>query len=97
MKKKLLMAAAIAFAVFAIPYGSSALSTVAVASENNTVASGNNTVATPTPAPTPSTKPAEDVKDAVAAIDVSKITDKDSADAARVALRNIGTEDLKML
>ncbi len=95
MKKKLLMAAAIAFAVFAIPYGSSALSTVAVASENNTVASGNNTVATPTPAPTPSTRPAEDVKDAVAAIDVSKITDKDSADAARVALRNIGTEDLK--
>ena len=45
MKKKVIMAAAIAFAVFAIPYGSNALSTVAVASENNTVASGNNTVA----------------------------------------------------
>ena len=43
MKKKLIIAAAIAFAVFAIPYGSSALSTVSVASENNTVA--------PTPAP----------------------------------------------
>ncbi|MFR8121825.1 MAG: hypothetical protein ACLU77_08695 [Waltera sp.] len=37
MKKKLIIAAAIAFAVFAIPYGSSALSTVSVASENNTV------------------------------------------------------------
>ena len=43
MKKKLIIAAAIAFAVFAVPYGSSALSTVSVASENNTVA--------PTPAP----------------------------------------------
>lgn len=31
MKKKLIIAAAIAFAVFAIPYGSSALSTVSVA------------------------------------------------------------------
>ena len=95
MKKKLLMAAAIAFAVFAIPYGSSALSTVAVASENNTVASGNNTVATPTPAPTPSTKPVEDVKDAVAAIDVSKITDRPAAAEARQALINIGSADLK--
>ena len=37
MKKKLIIAASIAFAVFAIPYGSSALSTVSVASENNTV------------------------------------------------------------
>ncbi len=46
MKKKLLMTAAIAFAVFAVPFGSSALSTVSVASENNTVASGNNTVST---------------------------------------------------
>ena len=46
MKKKVLMAAAIAFAVFAIPCGSNALSTVSVASENNTVASGNNTVST---------------------------------------------------
>ena len=43
MKKKLIIAAAIAFAVFAVPFGSSALSTVSVASENNTVA--------PTPAP----------------------------------------------
>ena len=47
MKKKLIIAAAIAFAVFAIPYGSSALSTVSVASENNTVV---------TPTPAPSTK-----------------------------------------
>ncbi len=52
MKKKLVIAAAIAVAVFAIPCGSNALSTVAVASENNTVAgstttntaSSNNTV-----------------------------------------------------
>lgn len=41
MKKKLLMTAAIAFAVFAIPFGSSALSTVSVASENNTVATAS--------------------------------------------------------
>lgn len=38
MKKKVIMAAAIAFAVFAVPCGSNALSTVSVASENNTVA-----------------------------------------------------------
>ena len=56
MKKKLIIAAAIAFAVFAIPCGSSALSTVSVASENNTVV-------------TPSTKPVEEVKNAVDAID----------------------------
>ena len=95
MKKKLLMAAAIAFAVFAIPCGSNALSTVSVASENNTVASGNNTVATPTPAPTPSTKPSEDVKSAVAAIDASKITDRTAAREVKQSLINIGSADLK--
>lgn len=102
MKKKLLMAAAIAFAVFAIPYGSNALSTVSVASgnntvasENNTVASGNNTVATPTPAPTPSTKPSADVKNAVDAIDASKITNRPAATEARQSLINIGSADLK--
>ena len=82
MKKKLLMAAAIAFAVFAIPYGSSALSTVSVASENNTVV-------------TPSTKPVEEVKNAVDAIDASKITDASSAYDAAIALREIGSQDLK--
>lgn len=87
MKKKLLMAAAIAFAVFAIPYGSSALSTVSVASENNTVV--------PTPTPTPSTAPVEEVKNAVEAIDASKITDEASAYDAAVALREIGSQDLK--
>ena len=82
MKKKLIIAAAIAFAVFAIPYGSSALSTVSVASENNTVV-------------TPSTKPVEEVKNAVDAIDTSKITDAASADNAAVALIKIGSKDLK--
>lgn len=82
MKKKLIIAAAIAFAVFAIPYGSSALSTVSVASENNTVV-------------TPSTKPVEEVKNAVDAIDASKITDAASADNAAVALIKIGSQDLK--
>lgn len=82
MKKKLIIAAAIAFAVFAIPYGSSALSTVSVASENNTVV-------------TPSTKPVEEVKNAVDAIDASKITDAASADNAAVALMKIGSQDLK--
>lgn len=85
MKKKLIIAAAIAFAVFAIPYGSSALSTVSVASENNTVA----------PTPAPSTKPVEEVKNAVDAIDASKITDAASADNAAVALIKIGSQDLK--
>ena len=85
MKKKLIMAAAIAFAVFAIPYGSNALSTVSVASENNTV------VATPVP----STKPVEEVKSAVDAIDVSKITDTDSAYQAMGALNRIGLADLQ--
>ena len=82
MKKKLIIAAAIAFAVFAVPYGSSALSTVYVASENNTVV-------------TPSTKPVEEVKNAVDAIDASKITDAESADNAAVALIKIGSQDLK--
>ena len=82
MKKKLIIAAAIAFAVFAIPCGSSALSTVSVASENNTVV-------------TPSTKPVEEVKNAVDAIDTSKITDAASADNAAAALTKIGSQDLK--
>ena len=82
MKKKLIIAAAIAFAVFAVPYGSSALSTVSVASENNTVVA-------------PSTKPVEEVKNAVDAIDASKITDAASADNAAVALIKIGSQDLK--
>lgn len=85
MKKKLIIAAAIAFAVFAVPFGSSALSTVSVASENNTVA----------PTPAPSTKPVEEVKNAVDAIDASKITDAASADNAAVALIKIGSQDLK--
>ena len=85
MKKKLIIAAAIAFAVFAVPCGSSALSTVSVASENNTVA----------PTPAPSTKPVEEVKNAVDAIDASKITDAASADNAAVALIKIGSQDLK--
>ena len=86
MKKKLIIAAAIAFAVFAVPYGSSALSTVSVASENNTVV---------TPTPAPSTKPVEEVKNAVDAIDASKITDAASEDNAAVALIKIGSQDLK--
>ena len=81
MKKKLIIAAAIAFAVFAIPCGSSALSTVSVASENNTVV-------------TPSTKPVEEVKNAVDAIDTSKITDAASADNAAAALTKILRTDL---
>lgn len=86
MKKKLIIAAAIAFAVFAVPYGSSALSTVSVASENNTVV---------TPTPAPSTKPVEEVKNAVDAIDASKINDAASADNAAAALIKIGSQDLK--
>ena len=86
MKKKLIIAAAIAFAVFAVPFGSSALSTVSVASENNTVV---------TPTPAPSTKPVEEVKNAVDAIDASKITDAASADNAAAALIKIGSQDLK--
>ena len=82
MKKKLLMAAAIAFAVFAIPYGSNALSTVSVASENNTVV-------------TPSLKPVEEVKSSIATIDTAKITDRTSAEDARNVLKNIGKADLQ--
>ena len=82
MKRKLLIAAAIAFAVFAVPCGNNALATVSVASENNTVV-------------TPSTKPVEEVKNAVDAIDTSKITDAASADNAAVALIKIGSQDLK--
>ncbi len=88
MKKKLLMAAAIAFAVFAIPYGSSALSTVSVASENNTVA-------TPAPTSTPSTKTVDEVKSSIATIDAAKIVDYPSAMDARSALRSIGRDDLQ--
>ena len=89
MKKKLLMAAAIAFAVFAIPYGSSTLSTVSVASENNTVA-------TPVPVPTPTPAPAtiEEVKDAVLAIDPSQITN-DNSGSLITDLSNMGKENLK--
>lgn len=81
MKKKLLIVAAIAFAVFAIPYGSSELSIVSVASENNTVA--------------PSIKPVEEVKKSITAIDATKITDPASAADARNTLKNIGKADLQ--
>ena len=80
MKKKLIMAAAIAFAVFAIPYGSNALSTVSVASENNTV------VATPTP------KPVTEVKNA---IDSIEITDEKSALDARQTLGSLGSASVQ--
>ena len=80
MKKKLIMAAAIAFAVFAIPYGSNALSTVSVASENNTV------VATPTP------KPVAEVKNA---IDSIEITDEKSAFDARNTLGSLGVASVQ--
>lgn len=95
MKKKLLIAAAIAFAVFAIPCGSNALSTISVASENNTVASGNNTVTDPTPAPTTPDKPADEVKNAVAAIDVTQIKSDAAAEEAKQTLKAIGAVDLK--
>ena len=82
MKKKLIMAAAIAFAVFAIPYGSNALSTVSVASENNTV--------TTTPAP------AVDVDSVKLSIDNITITDAASAEDAIAILKNsIGIKTLK--
>ena len=84
MKKKLIIAAAIAFAVFAIPCGSNALSTVSVASENNTVAT-----------PAPSTKPVDEVKSSVAAIDVDQINNEATANEAMRALANIGAVDLK--
>ena len=82
MKKKLIIAAAIAFAVFAIPCGSSALSTVSVASENNTVA--------PTPAPV------VDVDKVKVSIDNISITDVSSADEAVAILKNnIGIQTLR--
>ena len=82
MKKKLIIAAAIAFAVFAVPYGSSALSTVSVASENNTVA--------PTPAPV------VDVDKVKVSIDNISITDVSSADEAVAILKNnIGIQDFE--
>ena len=83
MKKKLIIAAAIAFAVFAVPYGSSALSTVSVASENNTVV-------TPTPAPV------VDVDKVKVSIDNISITDVSSADEAVAILKNnIGIQTLR--
>ncbi len=82
MKKKLIIAAAIAFAVFAIPCGSNALSTVSVASENNTV--------TTTPAPT------VDVDSVKLSIDNITITDAASAEEAVAILKNnIGIKTLK--
>ena len=88
MKKKLLMAAAIAFAVFAIPYGSSTLSTVSVASENNTVA-------TPVPTATPLPRPVEDVKGEVSAIADSMTTDEESVSNAYKDLFRVGQNSLK--
>lgn len=88
MKKKLLIAAAIAFAVFAVPCGNNALATVSVASENNTVASENNTVK-PTPAPT------VDVNKVVDSINKIQIQDAKSAEAAKDALKGMGTANLK--
>lgn len=82
MKKKLLIAAAVVFAVFAIPCGSNALTTVSVASENNTVT-------------TPTVKPVAEVKRAVDAINVSTITDETSAYDAWMSLERIGTADLQ--
>ena len=81
MKKKLIIAAAIAFAVFAIPSGSNALSTVSVASENNTVA-------TPTPAVNVD-KVVDDINDIT-------ITDEASAkNAVNTLTQQIGTANLK--
>ena len=98
MKKKLIIAAAIAFAVFAVPCGNNVLSTVVVASENNTVASGNNTVTDPTPAPTtpaPTTKPVEEVKRTIATIDTDKIIDEKSVRKAGDTLSSIGRDNLQ--
>lgn len=92
MKRKLLIAAAIAFAVFAVPCGNNALATVSVASENNTVASGNNTVK-PTPTPTPA--PTVDVNNVVESINKIQIQDAESAKAAKDALKGMGTANLK--
>ena len=45
MKKGIVMTAAIALAAVAVPFGASSLSTVAVASENNTVSAATGTTA----------------------------------------------------
>lgn len=45
MKKGIVMTAAIALAAVAVPFGASTLSTVAVASENNTVSAATGTTA----------------------------------------------------
>ena len=81
MKKKLIMAAAIAFAVFAIPCGSNALSLVAAATSNNTVVDNSAEVINKTAA-------------AVSAIDASAIKDETSANDAANALRSIGSDNL---
>ena len=94
MKKKLLIAAAIAFAVFAVPCGNNALATVSVASENNTVATENNTVK-PTPAPTSTPAPTVDVNKVVDSINKIQIQDAESAKAAKDALKGMGTANLK--
>ena len=84
MKKKLIIAAAIAFAVFAVPFGSSALSTVSVASENNTIAT-----------PEPVTKPVDEVKNAVSEIKPEEITTTIGAGNAEMKLADIGSTNLK--
>lgn len=84
MKKKLIMAAAIAFAVFAIPYGSNALSTVAVASENNTIAT-----------PEPTTKPVDEVKDTISEIKADEIKTAGDTATVREKLYGIGSANLK--
>ncbi len=78
------MAAAIAFAVFAIPCGSNALSLVAAATSNNTVVVDN------------SAEVINKANAAVDAIDVSAITDVDSADKASAALNSIGSANLAL-
>lgn len=84
MKKKLLIVAAVAFAIFAIPCGSNALSTVAVASENNTIAT-----------PEPVTKPVDEVKNAVSEIKPEEITTSNDVDNATLKLADIGSTNLK--
>lgn len=84
MKKKIFIAAAIAFAVFAIPCGRNALSTVAVASENNTIAT-----------PEPVTKPVDEVKNAVSEIKPEEITTTIGAGNAEMKLVDIGSTNLK--
>lgn len=77
------MAAAIAFAVFAIPCGSNALSLVAAATSNNTVVDNSAEVINKANA-------------AVDAIDASAITDVASADKASAALNSIGSANLAL-